>query len=405
MTDTTTRRPVRPLHRALSMIHHSNRHRRGHPAGAPALDRPAPRPGRPAGTAAFLSALTLALAACGGSDSGTPEAEAAAGQPFSRVVNVETRTLAPERFVEEIRLTGTAAANRDVTVSAQETGEVVEILVDRGDAVAAGQPLLRINDRLLRSQVDQARAAAELARETWERRRRLWEEDQVGSELAYLEARYSAEQAAANLRTLEERLERTVIRAPVEGLVEERRVELGTLVSPGTPVVRIVDVNPMKVTAGVPERYAPDVEAGTPVNVAFDVLPGARYQGTVTFVGATVTPRDRTFPVEIRLPNPRGAIKPQMVAGLRMERRVLDEVLVVPQEAVLREAEGFVVYVVEERDGEPVAVRRAVEPGPSQQNRVVILEGLSPGDRLVVVGQQSVADGERVRTVAGVEGS
>lgn len=353
----------------------------------------------------LVSALLLALstAACGDAEAGDAPAEGTPdAEPFVRLVNVEVETLEARTFREEILLTGVASAFRDVTVSAQETGEVVEMLVDRGASVRAGQPLFRLDDRVLRPQVDQARAVAELARETWERRRRLWEEDGVGSELAYLQARYDAEQAAANLRTLEERLARTVIRAPVAGTLEERPVELGTLVTAGTPVARVVDISPLDVEAGVPERYAPDVSVGSPVTVTFDIFPDRVLEGQVTFVGAAVTPRDRTFPVEIRIPNPGGVLKPQMVANLRVQRRVLEGAIVVPQNALVRTEEGYRAYVVEEgADGELVARGRTVEVGPSQANRAVILEGLAPGDRLVVVGQQSVADGERVRVVSG----
>ena len=103
---------------------------------------------------------------------------------------------------------------------------------------------------------------ADLAKETWDRRKRLFEEDQVGSELAYLEAKYASEQATANLNVLEERLARTTIRAPIDGILDSREIEVGNMVAPGTPVARIVDNNPVKITAGVPERYAADVRTG-----------------------------------------------------------------------------------------------------------------------------------------------
>jgi membrane fusion protein, multidrug efflux system len=95
--------------------------------------------------------------------------------------------------------------------------------------------LLKIDDAVLRAQVGQARAQADLAEQTWERRKRLWEEDRVGSELAYLEAKFAAEQTAANLAGLEARLERTTIRAPFTGILDERAVEVGTMVSPARP--------------------------------------------------------------------------------------------------------------------------------------------------------------------------
>ena len=133
---------------------------------------------------------------------------------FVRIINVEVARIETENFVEEIRLTATAVANQDVMVSAEESGVIREIFVDKGVQVESGAALAKIDDRVLAAQVEQARAVAELAGQTWERRKRLWEEDRIGSEIAYLEARFGAEQSMAALKGLEERLARTTIRAP-----------------------------------------------------------------------------------------------------------------------------------------------------------------------------------------------
>jgi RND family efflux transporter MFP subunit len=238
-----------------------------------------------------------------------------------------------------------------------------------------------------------------MARETWERRKVLYEEDRVGSELAYLEAKYANEQAAANLKLLEERLSRTVIRAPISGILDSREIEVGTMVGAGTPVARIIDTNPVKITGGVPERYATDVHPGTEVTVSLDVLPGEAFPGRISYVGAVVNPRNRTFPVELRLPNPGGIIKPEMEANIEVVRQTLEGALVVPQEALVRTETGYEVFVVEREDDAELVRSRPVELGPAQRNKVVILSGIEPGARLVVVGQQSVAAGDRVRVV------
>lgn len=352
-----------------------------------------------AGVAALL--LVAGVAACGGNaqaeGAGDPEG---GSEGFVRVINVTATEVQPQEFEETIQVTGTVQANRDVMIAAEESGVIREIFVEKGTAVTAGRPVAKIDDRILKAQVDQARAAAELGRQTWERRKRLWEEDQVGSELAYLEAKAQAEQSAASLAALEERLERTTIRAPIEGILDSREVEVGSMVSMGTPIARIVDLNPVKIDGGVPERFARDVSSGTRARITFDVLQGEVFEGTVSFVGASVNPRNRTFPVELQLPNPGGVMKPEMVANIELIRRSLEEALVVPQESVVRVEDGFVVFVVTERDGRSVAEVRRVELGPAQRNQVVVDAGLQPGDKLIVVGQQEVADGDRVNVVS-----
>jgi multidrug efflux pump subunit AcrA (membrane-fusion protein) len=143
------------------------------------------------------------------------------------------------------------------------------------------------------------------------------------------------------------------------------------------------------------------VRTGADVAVTFDVLgEGETFQGRISYVGAVVDPRSRTFPNELSLANPGGLIKPEMVADVSVVRRTLEDVVVVPQEALIRVEEGYVVFLVEEDGGTTVVRSQVVELGPAQLNRVVIQGGLEVGDRLVVVGQQSVAAGDRVNVVA-----
>ena len=359
---------------------------------APNQSEPRGLPGR---SFPVLLLLSAALWGCGGAQA----ENAGEDEVYTRVLNVEITTVEVSSFTEAIRITGTVQADKDVTISAEESGVIREILVDKGRWVEAGQAMFRMGAELLEAQVDQARAMADLARETWDRRRRLYEEDQVGSELAYLEARYASEQASANLNLLEERLSRTVIRAPITGILDSRQIEVGTMVGAGTPVARIVDTDPVKITGGVPERYATDVRAGAAVTVTFDVLPDDAFEGRLSYVGAVVNPRNRTFPVELRLPNPGGMIKPEMVANVDMVRRELPEAMVIPQEALVRVEDGYVVFVVESEGGVDLVRSAPVELGPSHRNEVVVLSGVEPGDRVIVVGQQTVAAGDRVTVV------
>jgi membrane fusion protein, multidrug efflux system len=346
-----------------------------------------------AAVAAVLGAL--ALAGCGPTEANG----AAEEEPIGRILNVEVSTVAPSDFTDVVRLTGIVVADRDVIVAAEESGTITELLVDKGAAVEAGQPIAKIDDRLLASQTAQARAQAALARELWERRRRLFEEDKVGSELAYLEARYQAEQAEAALATLERRLERTLVTAPFAGILDDRMVEVGATVAPGTPVARVVDVSPLKVSGGVPERYAPDIRPGARASVTFDALEGMEFTGTINYVGAAVNPSNRTFPVELTLPNPGRGVKPEMVADIEVVRSVAEQAVVIPQDALVRVEDGYIVYLVTGSGDALTIESRPVVPGASQRDEVVVT-GLEPGDRLVVVGQKQVAAGDRVRVVA-----
>src|SRR5690606_10167458 len=238
--------------------------------------------------------LAAALAGCGGgAQAGEASTPAQPGAEVGRRITVEVEALAPTPFTDYVRLTGTVEADRDVTVAAEESGVIRELYIEKGARVAAGQAIVKIDDRVLAAQAEQAAAEAALAKETWERQRRLWEEERIGTEIAYLRARYAAETAAAAARALAARLERTTIRAPVSGILDARFVEIGNMVAPGTPVARVVDSDPVKVVGGVPERFAGDVRRGSAVRITFDVLPGREFEGRIAFVGTAVDAQSR----------------------------------------------------------------------------------------------------------------
>ncbi|HSM35840.1 MAG TPA: efflux RND transporter periplasmic adaptor subunit [Longimicrobiales bacterium] len=353
------------------------------------------------GLGVLVLAAGLALGACGGggdAEAATTAAEGTEPAAFVREVNVEVEMVRQAPFTEYVTVTGSVQANRDVVVAAEESGVIRRLYVDRGAVVGAGQAIAKIDDGVLSAQVDQARAAAELAQTTYERRKALWENEKIGSEIAYLEARSNAAQAAANLATLEQRLARTVVRAPFAGFLEDRRVELGSAVVPGTPVARIVDTSPVKVLGAVPERFAADVNRGREVSITFDAL-DAVVDGTVSFVGAAVDDRSRTFPIEVRVENRDGRFKPEMSADIRLPLRVVENAIVVPQDALIRDEDGFVVYVAVPDGDAWVAEVREVETGAADGGRIVIESGVEAGDRVIVLGHRRVSDGDRVNVI------
>jgi membrane fusion protein, multidrug efflux system len=217
----------------------------------------------------------------------------------------------------------------------------------------------------------------------------------------YLRARHGADAAAASERMLAARLDRTVVRASIDGVLDDRFVEVGAMVGPGSPVARIIDSDTLKVTAGVPERYAGEFRPGAAATIIFENTGGGEYAGTIRFVGAAVNEQNRTFPVEVRLPNADGTLKPGMVARMRLPRAALSDALLVPREAVLRTEDGYIVFVVREEAGRLVARSTPVVTGPGAGNRVVIAAGLQPGERVISVGQQQVTSGDIVQIVSG----
>ncbi len=360
--------------------------------------RPSRRAAVFAAGVALLAVVAAVLPFIGWGDGAEAAVEPPAAIDTRRVINVEVETLAPRPFTDMIRLTGTVNADREVTVAAEEGGTVSAILADKGDKVRLGQALVRLDDELLRAQRGEAQAQAALAADRWARKKQLYEEEDIGTEGEYVEARLAADQTRARLELIEARLRRAVVRAPFDGLLDQRLVEVGSVVAPGQAVAHILDLEPLKVTTGVPERYAAEVSTGDPATVAFADLADT-CAATVTYVGAAVDGRHRTFPVELDLERPVAGAKPAMVAEVMLVLEVHPGAIVVPNQALVRTEEGFSAFVATDGVDGPVARARPVTLGASGGDEVVAASGLSPNDRLIVVGQQQVADGDRLRIV------
>ena len=350
-------------------------------------------------------AVALATAACGRGQAEEPVQDSPADEAYRRTVNVEVVEVQPTAFASTVRLVGAVEALHDVTLSSEESGVIERFLVEKGQRVSRGQAIAKIDDRVLRAQVAEAEAAARAARDAWERRQRLFRDEGIGTEAEFVAAEAQAEAAEARAGALRARLDRTTVRAPVAGVFDDRYVDAGEMVGAGDEVGRIIDARRVKVIGGVPERYAADVRAGGRADVRLDLVPGQVFEGEIAFVSAAVEPRSRTFEIEILLENPDLLIKPQMVAAVELPTRALSDVLVVPQDALLRVEDGYQILVVKEVDGELEAVARRAELGPSAANAVVIESGLEAGDRVIVRGQQQVDAGDRVRLIQGSDGT
>lgn len=344
---------------------------------------------------AALAAMTALGNGCGNSGGeASPETPA---QPTGKIIDVQVDTLVAGTFEEFVRLTGTVKAENDVLLGAEEPGRIVRFSAAKGDAVRRGQALVKIDDAILRSSVAEAAAESALAADQYERQREVWEEQRIGTEIAYLERRRRAATTAAVLQQLRTRLDRTTIRAPFDGILEDRFIEPGEMAAVGSPVVRVLDPSNLKVEVGVPERFAPDIRVGSSTVITFDVFPGREFPGLVRFAGHAVDPENRTFPVEIAIENPDGIIKPEMIANARILRKTRKSVVIVPQESLRSAESGFVAFVALPGDPDPVAQERTVQLGPSYANRVVVESGLQPGDVLIVRGHRQVAQGSRIR--------
>ena len=287
-------------------------------------------------------------------------------------------------------ISGPVAPVRGADLSAQESGPVVALTAAKGAHVVAGQVLVEQARHILRAESEAAAAARTTEAYNVDKMRQLHEAGKVSRfELLTAESSFARAKAAAEVAT--ERYSRAAIRAPFDGVVADRYVELGQLVAPGMPVVRIIDPYSLKLEAYLTEEQVRWVQIGDSAGVALgDVSQAA--SGRVSWVGFEADRLTGKFKVEIELPNPDLVLRSGVIGRARLGKTVLNDVVAIPRDAVLPSRGGMTVFVVE---GER-AVLRDVTLGARQGLMVQVTAGLAVGDRLVVRGQRVLRDGNLV---------
>ncbi len=353
----------------------------------------------------LLLAAPVLWTAC----SSGPPADATAA-PDNRT-RVETLRLTPTSFQDAIEITGSVESLNDVRISAQAAGTVERLrrlgtFLQTGDTLAVlDQDIARANTQQAQANYEAAQAQFDLAEDSYQRQLPLYK-DSILSALEFQQVRTNYQQARAQLvqakaavAQAQKQLRNTVVLAPFSGTVEEHFIEVGEQAGAGAPLVRLVSTQRVRVRVGVPERYASDIEEGTSVKVAFQAYGIAPRTAPVTFVGRTINPQSRTFPIEIELENPGGLLKPEMVARVVLPRNELQNALVIPRAAVIRSENGNSVFTVKATDSTKVAQRQPVQLGPAYGGAVVVAQGLQPSDEVVVLGQTDLTEGVAVEVV------
>ena len=343
---------------------------------------------------ALVGALLAAAVVTAGCGNGEAPATAEAATQQRPATRVETLVLEPTSFTDEIELTGTVEAINDATLSAQATGTVMSI-VELGTAVQEGERIAQLDATEAQAALEQAQARYELTQDRYERQEPLYR-DSIITALEFEQVRSERTQARAALAQAEKQLRNTRVTAPFAGTVEERFVQPGEQVAPNDPVARVIDVQPAKVVAGVPERYAGDIEKGNELRIRFQSARLGERTGTVTFVGSAINPDSRTFTIEATIANADRTIKPEMVTQIRLDRTTIEDALVIPRPAVVRDEAGTHVYTLERTDSTAIARKRDIVLGPSTGARVAVESGLQASDEIVVVGQTNLAPGQPV---------
>ena len=388
-----------------------------------------------------VAVLAIALTAAGCSR--TETAQARGRDTSARAVTIET--VEEETVKRAVELVGTLAAVDQVTISSEADGKVSRILADLGDRVKAGQPLIQVDREKQQYNFDQQRASLEKAlaqlgapdpqhlpeaektpdvqkasadlaqaKQAYDRASQLFtrtlvprqtlddaatavQSKQASYDLSLQNAknlRASIQASEASMKLADRQLRDTEIRAPFDGIVEKRLVNLGELVKTQMPVMAVVRVDPLKVIAEIPEKMAPWIKEGQPVQLHVDAYPDRAFIGKVSRISPAVNTATRAFPFEALIPNHDATLKPGTFARVHIESGKVDRVLTLPYSAMQYRYGVNRVFLVE---GDKLAVRE-LRVGDRLGDRIEILSGVKAGDRVVANDIDKLTDGMPVKT-------
>jgi RND family efflux transporter MFP subunit len=335
---------------------------------------------------------------------------------------VRVKRVSQGNISEELVLTGSIAANAEVTILPEVVAKVVRYHKDKGDRVQKGDVLVELDRSDYAVRVEQSEAALSVAKAQLDEvktnlantekdleRIEALHKDGVVSQQLYDEvktrheslvarenvAHAAIEQAQAQLSEAKLKLEDTRIESPISGVVAERHVDIGDMASLATPLYRIVDIETVKLVVDAPERIIPLLRAGKSVAIEVDAYPAEQFEGKISIISPTITLATRTAPVEVVIVNAAGRLRPGMFCRARFTIGEHKDVVVAPLDSLIREGNVYFACVVNGNKAE----RRRVSLGITYKNEAQILDGLREGDMLVVEGQVNLRTGMSVRIV------
>lgn len=333
-----------------------------------------------------LETVNTAIAAMGGSEK----------RPLITAFRAETAL-----FEHNIEVQANIKTRQNVLLYPEFAGRLIKLYVAEGQSVKKGALLAAIDDAGIQDQLEQMQLQLELAKTTFERTQRLWEQ-KIGSEMMFLEAqtRYKASQKQVD--QMRQQLAKTKIYAPFNGIIDEIPARLGSNLVPGaTPILRIVNLNSMYAEADVPETYLTNITKGSKATVTIPVL-NQTQTTTIHQTGNFIAPSNRTFRVEASLANPENLIKPNLNARLSVVDYTNPEALMVPLRVVRESAsEATYVFVLTkpEADNGYTTEKRIVELGKSKNELIEVRSGLLPGELVVDEGVSTLVADQKVKRI------
>lgn len=308
---------------------------------------------------------------------------------------VKIDTIGSEDVSRFVEIQSVVEADDAVAASSDIGGRITSLSVREGQYVQKGQLIATIDVESVNKQLSELETALTLAEDVFQRQSKLWEQN-IGSEIQFLQAKNNKEQIEKSMETARFQLTKANVYAPSNGVVDMVMKEAGEVAGPGQSIVEILNTYKVKVVADVPERYLPVVKKGQKVDIHFPALKEDRTL-RISSVGRTINSANRTFEAEVILLNKQGIFKPNLRAIMKLKDFEAKDAVSIPLVLVQQEVSGrdYVFVKAEGTDG-PFAKKAYVMLGERSEGNVIITEGLNIGDQIIVEGGRGLAENELI---------
>lgn len=311
------------------------------------------------------------------------------------LTNVSVESLRYNKFEHFVDVTGSVETDMNVHVSPETSGNIVKIFVTEGERVSEGQVMARLNTNAIQRNIDEIKVNLDLANTTFERQKTLWDQN-IGSEMEYLQAKSQKEALEQRLEALQAQLDMAIIKSPINGTVDDIMQNTGELAGPQIPFAKVVNISKLYVNADLAEKYLKDIEVGDSVLIDFSTI-DYQVKAPITWISNIIDPNTRTFRIRIDIKNHNNLIKPNLSAVVKVRNYYSPKAIVVPSILVKNDFKGKYLYVAQKNgDNTSSAKKVYVETGLSENNNTIVLSGLEPDMLIITEGYAQVVDGTEI---------
>lgn len=309
---------------------------------------------------------------------------------------VSTMVIKDTIFNHYVELQGSVDTKENITIMPEMGGLLTQVYVKEGQKVSKGQLLAKIDDGGLSQQIQQMQVQEQLAKTTFERQQRLWNQN-IGSEIQFLQAKANYEAQSKAISSMQRTLSKTSVKAPFSGTIDDVITEQGNVVSPGmSQLFRLVSLKDMYINVDVPETYITSIKKGTSVTVDFPIL-AEKMESKVRQTSNYINPANRSFSIEIPVSNTSGNVKPNLTAKLKINDYTSSNAILVPLSVISENQNGEqYVMITQKSDDGIIAIRRKISTGKASGDLIEITSGLKTGDQVITAGARSVKEGQLI---------